>query len=150
MVKFATTLHQRSGVAAVPASMQQNTHHNSPKQQNKKLSSTATTTTGAVQPTTLTTVQPTTVHIQVQQVKNGQISLQPTGTSMDFGTAAGGGELQQAVTPIMNGSGPQLVQLQSPSHHATRVLATQNIKIQQSPTNIQVERWHLITYVCLF
>ena len=108
MVKFATTLHQKTGVIATNG-----THHNQKhQQQQKKLGN--------------LNLQPTTVHIQVQHGKNGQqqISLQPN----DFGGTA------NVVTNDIQGNG--VVQLQSPSHH--RALLTQNIKIQQSPTNIQV------------
>ena len=106
MVKFATTLHQKSGVIATNGITQAN------QKQQKKVGN--------------LNLQPTTVHIQVQHGKHGQqqISLQPN----DFGPHVVPNDVQGN-----NG----VVQLQSPAHHH-RALLTQNIKIQQSPTNIQV------------
>ena len=106
MVKFATTLSQKSGVIAT---------HGIQNQKHKKQFGNLN-------------LQPTTVHIQVQQGKNGQqqISLQPN----DFGT--------NIVTNEMQGNNG-VVHLQSPSHLHKATLLTQNIKIQQSPTNIQVK-----------
>ena len=108
MVKFATTLHQKSGVIATNGTQQTQKQH----QQQKRVGN--------------INLQPTTVHIQVQHGKHGQqqISLQPN----DFGTTT------NVVTNDIQGNG--VVQLQSPHH---RTLLTQNIKIQQSPTNIQVK-----------
>ena len=112
MVKFATNLHQKSGVIATTNGV---TH--SPNQKQKKVGN--------------LNLQPTTVHIQVQQGKNGQqhISLQPN----DF---AGSASVVTSNDVVQGNNG--VISLQSPSHHKT-LLATQNIKIQQSPTNIQVQ-----------
>ena len=108
MVKFATTLQKQGGLIATNHGISQTNQ----KQKNKL---------GTLN------LQPTTVHIQVQHGKNGQqqISLQP---SNEFATV---NEVHQS-----NG----VVHLQSPSHHhhRTATLLTQNIKLQQSPTNIQV------------
>ena len=124
MVKFATTLPQKTGVIASTTHHHHHTlggvQHNSQNQKHKKLGN--------------LNLQPTTVHIQVQQGKNGQqqISLQPS-------------DLAAMTTPTTatneNQTGSNgVVHLQSPSypHRTTATLLTQNIKLQQSPTNIQV------------
>ena len=115
MVKFATALQksQQGGVIATNHGISQTNQ----KQKNKL---------GTLN------LQPTTVHIQVQHGKNGQqqISLQP---SNDFGATS----IVAAATEVQGSNG--VVHLQSPSHpHRTATLLTQNIKLQQSPTNIQV------------
>ena len=117
MVKFATNLHQKSGVIATTNGV---TH--SPNQKQKKVGN--------------LNLQPTTVHIQVQQGKNGQqhISLQPN----DF---AGSASVVTSNDVVQGNNG--VISLQSPSHHKT-LLATQNIKIQQSPTNIQVQNYYYV------
>ena len=126
MVKFATTLPQKTGVIASTTSHHHHLgtiQHNSQNQKHKKLGN--------------LNLQPTTVHIQVQQGKNGQqqISLQPSDlAAMATPTTTSGSNESQTGS---NG----VVHLQSPSypHRTTATLLTQNIKLQQSPTNIQVQ-----------
>ena len=123
MVKFATTLPQKTGVIA------QNPHHNNlhgiQSQKHKKLGN--------------LNLQPTTVHIQVQQGKNGQqqISLQPSDlaamTSQANPTTLTGNENQTGSNGVVHLPNPSF-----PQHRTTATLLTQNIKLQQSPTNIQV------------
>ena len=118
MVKFATTLQKsQQGVIA--------TNHGINQKHKNKLGT--------------LNLQPTTVHIQVQHGKNGQqqISLQP---SNDFATTS-----IVAANEVQGSNG--VVHLQSPSHpHRTATLLTQNIKIQQSPTNIQVSKYLIVIF----
>ena len=118
MVKFATTIPQKTGIIT--------THHQNGgiSQHNQKHTKKGATIGN------LGSLQPTTVHIQVQHGKNGQqqISLQPN----DFATSI--------VTNGVHQGSNGVVHLQSPSHpQRTATLLAQNMKVQQSPTNIQVQ-----------
>ena len=117
MVKFATTLPQKTGVIA------QSPHHNNlhgiQSQKHKKLGN--------------LNLQPTTVHIQVQQGKNGQqqISLQPSDlaamTSQANPTTLTANENQTGSNGVVHLPNPSF-----PQHRTTATLLTQNIKLQQS------------------
>ena len=123
MVKFATTLPQKTGVIA----QTQHLHHGGiQNQKHKKLGN--------------LNLQPTTVHIQVQQGKNGQqqISLQPSDLAAMTTNVSGASPIPVSTSENQTGSNG-VVHLQNPlQHRTTATLLTQNIKLQQSPTNIQV------------
>ena len=123
MVKFATTLPQKTGVIA----QTQHLHHGGiQNQKHKKLGN--------------LNLQPTTVHIQVQQGKNGQqqISLQPSDLAAMTTNVSGASPIPVSTNENQTGSNG-VVHLQNPlQHRTTATLLTQNIKLQQSPTNIQV------------